>query len=130
MLHAWRATSFADRLVEMIIPTGRAKRSHIALPETLDRFRRELNFTHRHKIKCPQLTYCSLRFGIEASNRFKCVSKKIEPYRTGHAWCVKIYYAAAHGIFASFADGRLPHKSVILEPQCQSSRIDAVAWRR
>ncbi len=116
MLHAGMAAAFAHRLVEHVVRARRAERRHIAGAKLTDRFRRQLEFRHRHEIERAQIVRGALGHRIEVADQLQRVAEEIETHRRVHAGREQIDDAAAHRVVAGLAHGRSAVIAVKLKP--------------
>ena len=130
VLHAGEAAALAHRLVEKVVARRRAELGDIALAEAADGLARELEFGDRHEVERVQLVGRTLRFRIEAADRFERVAEEIEADRIVDARRIEVEYAAAHRVFARLADGGSAQIAVELEPAHDAVHGDAVAGAR
>src|SRR5690606_5200841 len=99
VLHARKATAFADRLIECIVALRRTEHRHIILAETAYHVRRERNLAHRLEYEFLARAGGALRSRIESADRLQRIAEEIEPQRLLSTRRIKIENAAAHRIF-------------------------------
>src|SRR4029453_16502019 len=85
MLHPRMTATLANRLVEEIVGSWRAKCLDIPQPEAPNGFACELKFGYGHEFQVAHFPGCALSFRIEAADGLQRLAEKVEPDRLAGA---------------------------------------------
>ena len=130
VLHTRITPAFADRHIKRVIAGRSPEHGQIFGAEPADGFRFQRDFAHGVERQFRGLAGGALRGGIELPHALERVAKEIQPYRFFSSRHENIENAAAHRIFADFANRVDPFKTVLGQTARQILHFQMVAGPR